>query len=540
MKRFVYCSLLCLLALMWVAGDSAADTPKKPKPDKAAKEAKLDKAAKPSEEAKTPKKVKATTKEAKPSKPDKPDKALKAVPGKKKPATIEVKKGPLKIEVSLKGVFEAQKAAEVIVRPKVWTKFQVLKAVEHGSRVKRGDLLVQLDMEKIDQSIADMRTQRRLSALAMKQAEHSLRTLEAMTPLELAAVARGKRIANEDFAEFFKTGLPTIKKLSDFSYKVSKQTLEYYEEELRQLEKMYKADDLTEETEEIILKRSRDRVERARFLFGLAKLQHEKEKKYDMPRQEEGVKVSAKRQNLTADQAKAVLPIALQKQRLAMEKMKVERERSDKKFERLLADRAMMTIKAPADGIVYYGQCVDGKWTGGGGKDKFKRGASIGANQVFMTIVKPRPLRIVAQVPEKDLHHVNAGLKGTARPTGYPDMKLDVIVAEVASIPTSGTNYQSRITVAENKKAEQLMPGMTCGVKFVVYLKKDALTVPLKAVADDPLDDEKHYVHVVDKKGKTKKQAVKLGKRADKRVEILKGLKPGDKILAEPPKKDGK
>ena len=235
-----------------------------------------------------------------------------------------------------------------------------------------------------------------------------------------------------------------------------------------------------------------------------------------------------------------MLPIALQKQRLAMEKMKVERERSDKKFERILADRAMMTIKAPADGIVYYGQCVDGKWTGGGGKDKFKRGASIGANQVFMTIVKPRPLRIVAQVPEKDLHHVTAGLKGTARPTGYPDMKLDVIIAEVASIPTSGTNYQSRITVAKNKKAEPLMPGMTCGVKFVVYLKKDALTVPLKAVEDDPLDDEKHYVHVVGKKGKTKKQAVKLGKRADKRVEILKGLKPGDKILAEPPKENGK
>ena len=47
--------------------------------------------------------------------------------------------------------------------------------------------------------------------------------------------------------------------------KKAKDYLEYQKEELRQLEKMYGADDLTEETEEIVLKRQRDAVELAIF-----------------------------------------------------------------------------------------------------------------------------------------------------------------------------------------------------------------------------------------------------------------------------------
>ena len=48
---------------------------------------------------------------------------------------------------------------------------------------------------------------------------------------------------------------------------MAKDTLEYEEEELRQLEKMYKADEATEETEKIVLKRARDTVKRAKFVL---------------------------------------------------------------------------------------------------------------------------------------------------------------------------------------------------------------------------------------------------------------------------------
>jgi len=56
------------------------------------------------------------------------------------------------------------------------------------------------------------------------------------------------------------------------------------ENELHELEKMYKADDLTEETEEIVLKRQRNSVEFAQFSLDNAKLDSEEMTKVRIPR----------------------------------------------------------------------------------------------------------------------------------------------------------------------------------------------------------------------------------------------------------------
>ena len=44
---------------------------------------------------------------------------------------------------------------------------------------------------------------------------------------------------------------------------------------------MYKADDITEETEEIVLKRARDTVDRAKFCVQMAQLMHDQRLKFD-------------------------------------------------------------------------------------------------------------------------------------------------------------------------------------------------------------------------------------------------------------------
>ncbi len=83
-----------------------------------------------------------------------------------------------------------------------------------------------------------------------------------------------------------------------------------------------------------------------------------------------------------------------------------------------------------------------------------------------------------------------------------------------------------------------LMPGMACNIKFVPYVKVEALTLPPKAVMADPLDDQKHFVYLQTKDGKAEKREVTVGKQNDKQVEILKGLSAGDKVLQEAPKDD--
>jgi len=454
-----------------------------------------------------------------------------------KPATYKVKKRPMKIEVTLDGVFEAASATEGALHTQEWSDFEVLKAIEHGARVNRGDVLVTLDMERIDRAIAELQREVRLSQLALADTELQLQTLTAMMPLDAAASDRSKRISDEDLDRFLKVDRPLSERIVNFMVKMAEDHLAYEQEELRQLEKMYKADDLTEETEEIILKRARDDVERARFSLERAKIERESILKQSLPRIEESMRLGVQRQAIDARRTKAALPFAQRKLELTLEKLKQEAARNELRLKRLTSDRAAMTIKAPAAGIVYYGKCVRGKWSGGDSvAEKLRRGGRLSNNDVFLTIVDARPLAVRVAVPEKQVQHVTAGLKGVAYPAAFPDLRLTAIVQRVSGVPLPSGGFDTSITVALDEQAAAIMPGMTCEVKLVPFRKEDALAVPAAAVGSDETDGRKFRVALPGKDGKPERREVTIGRRTDKLVEILKGLSEGDEILAEYPK----
>ncbi len=473
-------------------------------------------------------------------KQDKPDskQATAAKP------THKVEKGPLKIEVTLKGVFEAEEMTEVYLKPETWGgpmgggMLQIAKAVEQGAVVKKGDLLVQLDTDKINQAISDLENDRYLAELALKQTEEELPILEKTTPLDLVAAERGKALADEDLKKFLEIDRPLSEKNAEFSVKSRRNYLEYQKEELKQLEKMYKANDLTEETEEIILKRQRDAVEQAENMFKNAEILRDQTLKVDMPRREVNLKEAAVRQDLGLQRAKATLPLALSQKKLSLEKMKYDRKKAEERLAKMQKDREAMTVKSPADGIVYYGKCVKGQWsTAGMVAGKMQRGGILMPDEVFITVVKPRPMFVRAVVEEKDIEQVKAGLKAKVSATGYADLKLAGKVDAVTAIPVSPGNFEARVAVELSKDSQALMPGMVCSVKLLTYLQENALTVPAGAVFADDLDEDKSHVFLAAKEGKPEKRTVKVGKRAGGKAEILEGLREGEEILLENPEK---
>ena len=76
----------------------------------------------------------------------------------------------------------------------------------------------------------------------------------------------------------------------EFSLRSSQQQLENQKEELKQLEKMYRSKDLTEETEEIILKRQRFAVEQSEHFLRLTKNRRDQVINVDLPRREREMK----------------------------------------------------------------------------------------------------------------------------------------------------------------------------------------------------------------------------------------------------------
>ena len=468
--------------------------------------------------------------------PKAPEERAKAATG----GTVKVEKGPFKAVLNLKGVFAPAEKSELAVRTEAWgggphggAPLVVVSTVEPGTAVKKGDVLVRLQLDKIDQAVRDTEYELRTGEVAIRLAEEELPILERSTPLELATAERNKREADQDLRRYLEIDLPLARESADNMLKNARYRLEYAQEELKQLQKMYRSKDLTEETEEIILKRQRHQVEMAEFYLKSEKIDHERTLKISLSRREQNAKDNAEKQTLALQKARTTLQLSVNQKRLALEKLKYEHGKSAERLAQLKKDREQMTVQAPADGIVYYGRYHDGQWTSSAVAGKLVRGGQLMPDEVILTVVSARPLLVHTSVDEKDLHWIKKGFKGVAVPAGYPDLRLAAELTERSNVPRAGGGFAAvfKVDAAEAAEAaEAVVPGMSCTVKLVPFRKDTALTLPSSAVFCD--DDEEHYVYLANNKHKT---VVKVGKTANDRIEILDGLSEGSIVLTSKP-----
>lgn len=464
----------------------------------------------------------------------------KAKESKPAPATVKVKRERFKVELSLEGVIEAKNSTEISIHPETWSDFSVETAVQPGAIVAKGDTLIKFDATKLDEQLKDIEAGKKLADLAFEQASQEVRLLEQSIPLELRVAERSARLAESDFQQWISEDKELTKKQADFMVKMYANYLEYQKEELKQLEKMYKADDLTEETEEIILKRTRDQVEQVEFSNEMAKIDREQLMRIQLPRREEALKESVNRSALALQRIQTTLPISLDKARLELERQKFERERAAERLARLQNDRNLMTIVAPANGIVYYGQCQNGQWTTGASMaSKLRQGGRISPDEVVLTIVESGAEFVRATVPEKDLWQLRRGQVGAVQPTAYDKHKLPASLDSLNVVPNAEGKYLAKLIIDSAQTPgdmPKLAAGMNCNVKINTYSSDDALTLPAKVVHTDKEDEDQNYVWVPGKDDKPVRREVVVGRRNSETVEIVKGLSAGDKVLKEAPK----
>jgi multidrug efflux pump subunit AcrA (membrane-fusion protein) len=201
-----------------------------------------------------------------------------------------------------------------------------------------------------------------------------------------------------------------------------------------------------------------------------------------------------------------------------------------------------MEVKAPADGVVYFGRCVSGRWAEMSSLiSKLQPFGTASPNSVLMTIVKPRPLFVTATVDEEDRPSVEKGQPAKVVPPPKNSDKLAAKVSSVSIAPVSSTNFQVDFELDDAAPADWIVAGMSCDIKVTTYDKVEALAIPEDAVHtdDENTDDEdedERYVWVVDpdnSDAKPKRRTVTIGKQSDDRLEIVDGLATGDVISLE-------
>lgn len=464
---------------------------------------------------------------------DKEEKKVPAENGDEKAnrKTFEVRPQPIKIEETLEGMFVAETMKGITLQPEQWSTFKIEEVVDHGTKVQEGETLIKFDSQNLLEAIADLELELHLSEQKIMRAEEEIPQKQRSLKRQLADAEEGLRRTEEDYQTYKETERKQSIDLANMSLKVAKFSLDYYREELEQLEKMYEADDLTEDTEEIVLRRQRFYVERAEFDYKLSQYRHDKTLEVAIPRRDRDMEESLENAKDRLDRAQTASQVDLNIARYELEKQRQARSKALEKHVQLLGDKSLMTIRSPLAGVVYYGECVDGKWSKlTEMRAKLQPDKTVGKGSVFMTVVDPTSLYFLTNLSEKLLISIKQGQEVEVQPTVEGSKALVSRVASVSAFPISAGKFETKIDFS-GEMPTWLVPGMSGKATVVTYQKEDALLVPASAVHKDEMTDEE-YVWVV-QDDDVKKTIVETGKKKGKQVEVTAGLTAGATISLE-------
>lgn len=143
-------------------------------------------------------------------------------------------------------------------------------------------------------------------------------------------------------------------------------------------------------------------------------------------------------------------------------------------------------------------------------------------------------LEVEAKVPEANIAGIKQGQSVEVRSDSYPDQVFKGQVQSIAPRAVKENSITSfRVKVKLETGLEQLKAGMNVKLAFIAEPIQNALVVPLSAVVTQK--DGQRGIWLLDANREIRFQLIRLGSENGSQVQILEGLKAGDRILISPP-----
>ena len=155
-------------------------------------------------------------------------------------------------------------------------------------------------------------------------------------------------------------------------------------------------------------------------------------------------------------------------------------------------------------------------------------GATVGSDANVFKIIDISSVWIDANVFEKDLDRVRSGQEVKVSVPAFPGVTFSGRVILISSVVDPDTRSVKVRTEVPNPDT-RLKPDMFANVQIITDLHGTAISIPESAV----LDDGGKKIVFVSENGGYKKQAVIEGIQGNGRVEIIDGLKAGDKLVVK-------
>jgi RND family efflux transporter MFP subunit len=395
---------------------------------------------------------------------------------KEQPAALQVEvvhpeKGKLPRVTKLPGSVESFDSARIYAEVSGYIKRQV----DLGTKVKRGDVLIELDVPELEK-------QRDKWKAMVVQAKARVKQAEARR----SAVVADRKAADAKIVQ------------AEASAKSAKSWRKFRDLQHHRTETLF----ATRSIEEQLVDESKERFEAAvetenAALAAIKTAEAERE----------AVEAKVLQADADIDSAKADVEVA--EAELARAKVMVN----------------FATIKSPYDGYV----TQRSTWPG----DYVKAGAEGAGNPPLLTVERTDVVRVVVQIPDRDVPYCDEGDPAIVEIDALPGKPRKGKVTLIGHSEDSHTKLMRAEIHLKNERG-RLRQGMFGWVTIVLDPEAEQLSIPSVCLVGRTTQEGKASVYVV-RDGRAQLVPVQIGMDNGKLVAIQSGLKPTDQVIIQAP-----
>jgi len=448
-------------------------------------------------------------------------------------ATFVAQKGPLTISVLESGAIKARE--QEVIRNEVEGRTTIISIVPEGSRVRKGDLLVELDASTLTDTQIDQEIKVQNAEAAYINAVEALAIAEnqAKSDIELADLTL--KFAKQDLKKYEEKQYKNLEVAAVSKVQEANEVLTRAIETRKWSETLYKEKYLSE-TE---LMADRLAVTKGQNSLVVAQNDLELLQQYTKVREIDKLLSDANQAEMALERTKRKASANVVQAKAELNAKEQEHKRQIAKLDKLKDQIKKATVYSPADGMVVYATSS----RGGFGRDDRKPladGVEVWERQELIYIPKSSSSVAEVDVHEASLDKVRPGLPAIVKVDALPGKEFIGTVERIAPLPNAQSMWMNpdlkvyTTNINLDTADESLRSGMSCKADIIVEQYANVVYVPVQSVLRVSGEPTLYVV----KEGLIEERKVKTGLDNNSMIAILSGLEAGEVVLMTPPLKE--
>ncbi len=445
-----------------------------------------------------------------------------------------VRKGPLTISVTEAGTIRPRE--QIILKNEVEGQTVILYVIEEGTEVKKGDLLVELDVSQLEDQRVNQKIQVINTEASFINARENLEVVKNQARADVDQAVLDLEFAGQDLEQYEDGEYPKLEKEARAKITLADETLTNAKNSLDWSKKLFEEKYLSE-TE---LKRDELAWQKARLELELANDALELLQNFSYKRRKAELESSLKQKKLSLERIRRKASADQAQAEARLKASEAEFQQQKDKLAKISVQIAKTKIFAPMDGTVIYATSTKMSWRSS--DEPLAEGQIVRERQELIYLPTTASYNAEIKVHESSLEKIRTGLPVLISVDALPGRNFTGQVFSIAPLPDATSMfmnpdlkvYNSVIRVDGN--GQDLRNGMSCRAEIIVDNYEDATYVPVQAVMQV---DGKPTVYIADGK-RFVPRVVRIGMDNNVMLRIIDGVEEGEKVLLAPPLAAGK